>query len=81
MLAPHQPTPQTPSLVPPEQLSRILGVLQAQYGIAPAAELSLEADPGTFDAARLQEYRTMGITRVSVGVQCFQQVSVVRAVA
>lgn len=65
---------QTPSLVPPELLSRILGALQQQFGVAHDAELSLEADPGTFDAARLAAYRRLGITRLSMGVQCFQQV-------
>ena len=33
--------------------------------------MSIEADPGTFDAARLQGYLDLGVTRVSVGVQTF----------
>lgn len=65
---------QTPSLVPPHLLERILSTLQQQYGIAPGAELSLEADPGTFDLQRLQDYRALGINRLSMGVQCFNQV-------
>ena len=40
----------TPSLVPPPTLQRILAVLEQQFGIASDAEISMEADPGTFDA-------------------------------
>lgn len=65
---------QTPSLVPPALLERILDTLQQQYGISPSAEISLEADPGTFDLARLQQYRALGVNRLSMGVQCFDQV-------
>ena len=36
---------------------------------AAGAEISIEADPGTFDAARLRSYLGLGVTRVSVGVQ------------
>jgi coproporphyrinogen III oxidase-like Fe-S oxidoreductase len=36
----------TPSLVPPAQLARILTVLEATFGLAPGAEVSLECDPG-----------------------------------
>ena len=40
----------TPSLVPPHTLQHILAVLEQQFGIASDAEISMEADPGTFDA-------------------------------
>ncbi|KAF8067246.1 hemW [Scenedesmus sp. PABB004] len=63
----------TPSLVPPALLEELLGALRAQFGIAPGAEVSLEADPGTFDAAQLAAYRALGVTRLSIGVQSFQQ--------
>ena len=33
----------------------------------------MEADPGTFDAARLRAYTALGLTRFSVGVQAFQE--------
>jgi hypothetical protein len=67
---PHQ----TPSLVPPRLLGAILAALRARYGIAPGAEVTIEADPGTFDAGLLREYRDLGFTRLSVGVQSFQEV-------
>lgn len=65
---------QTPSLVPPHLLELILSALQQQYGIAQTAEISLEADPGTFDLQRLLQYKALGVTRISMGVQSFQEV-------
>ena len=64
----------TPSLIPPSQLHRILHALHDRFGIASDAEVSMEADPGTFDAARLREYLQLGLTRFSIGVQAFDQV-------
>ena len=64
----------TPSLVPPPLVDQLLKALDARFGIATGAEISLEADPGTFDAARLAQYTDMGITRLSMGVQSFNQV-------
>jgi oxygen-independent coproporphyrinogen-3 oxidase len=63
----------TPSLVPPALVGRLIDALRARFGIAPGAEISMEADPGTFDAPRLREYAALGVDRVSVGVQAFQQ--------
>lgn len=59
----------TPSLIALPLLERLLDALDRRFGLAPGAEVSIEADPGTFDAARLRSYMDMGITRVSVGVQ------------
>lgn len=66
----------TPSLIPPQRLASILETLHNRVGIDPEAEISMEADPGTFDAARLQEYMRLGVTRFSVGVQSFNEVRV-----
>lgn len=62
----------TPSLTPPALVERLLHALDHAYGLAPGAEISFEADPGTFDAARLRAYLSLGINRLSVGVQAFQ---------
>ncbi len=62
----------TPSLLAPEQLEQILTLLSQQFGIAAAAEVSIEMDPGTFDLAQIQAYQTAGINRVSLGAQAFQ---------
>lgn len=66
----------TPSLIPPHHLEGILETLHEHVGIAPDAEISMEADPGTFDLVRLQEYMKLGVTRFSVGVQSFNEVCV-----
>ncbi len=71
----------TPSLIPPAQLQQILSTLTKRFGIVSDAEVSMEADPGTFDAARLREYMALGVTRFSVGVQAFQQVTACSKVA
>ena len=64
----------TPSLIPPALLSQVLQTLRDMYGISPTAEVSMEADPGTFDAARLREYMQLGVNRFSIGIQSFQEV-------
>lgn len=62
----------TPSLLSVEQLAQILTVLEQQFGLEAAAELSMEIDPATFDLAQLAGYKAAGINRVSLGVQAFQ---------
>ncbi|NDJ23824.1 coproporphyrinogen III oxidase [Nostoc sp. B(2019)] len=63
----------TPSLLSIEQLQRILGALEERFGVAPAAEISMEIDPGTFDLAHVAGYCGLGVNRVSLGVQAFQE--------
>jgi len=62
----------TPSLLSTKQLERILVTLEKHLGIAPGAEISMEVDPGTFDLPHLSGYSTVGVNRVSLGVQGFQ---------
>lgn len=62
----------TPSLLSVPQLEAILHALDQRFGIAPAAEISMEMDPATFDRVHLEGYRAAGINRVSLGVQAFQ---------
>lgn len=61
----------TPSLISLRCLERILNVLEQTYGIDPQAEISIEADPGTFTTETLKSYMNLGVQRVSVGVQAF----------
>jgi putative oxygen-independent coproporphyrinogen III oxidase len=61
----------TPSLLSVEQLAKIIETLDRHFTLAPAAEISMEIDPGTFDRTHLQGYRSAGINRVSLGVQSF----------
>ena len=61
----------TPSLLTPEQVGGLLAALRRRYGLAPAAEVSLELDPASFDQQRLAGYLAAGVNRVSLGGQSF----------
>lgn len=62
----------TPSLLALEGLEKILTTLQECFGISKTAEISLEIDPATFDLNKLKNYQKLGVNRVSLGVQSFQ---------
>ena len=62
----------TPSLLPIPLLEKILATLDSHLGIATGAEISLEIDPGTFDLLQVQQYYHLGVNRLSLGVQAFQ---------
>ena len=61
----------TPSLFPAEAIDRLLSDIRARVPVAPGAEITLEANPGTVEAARFRGYRAAGVTRISLGVQSF----------
>jgi oxygen-independent coproporphyrinogen-3 oxidase len=61
----------TPSLLTPTQVERILSHVHAAFRITPDAEVTLEANPGTLTREKLQGYRSLGINRLSVGIQSF----------
>jgi len=61
----------TPSLFSPEAVDRLIGDLRARLKLAPDCEITLEANPGTFERDRFRAYRAAGVTRLSVGVQSF----------
>ncbi len=61
----------TPSLLTPAQVGRLLAALRRRFGLAPAAEISLELDPASFDEGRLAGYLASGVNRVSLGGQSF----------
>ena len=61
----------TPSLFAPESIDRLLGELRARLKVAPDCEVTLEANPGTFETHRFKAFRQAGVTRLSVGVQSF----------
>jgi putative oxygen-independent coproporphyrinogen III oxidase len=62
----------TPSLLSPEGLDRLLASVRARLTVLPGAEITLEANPGTFEQDRFKAFREAGITRLSLGVQSFQ---------
>ena len=61
----------TPSLLDPVQVRRLLMALRQRFGIVPGAEITLELDPASFDRDRLAAYLTVGVNRVSLGGQSF----------
>jgi len=61
----------TPSLFSPESIDRLIGDLRARLKLTPDCEITLEANPGTFERDRFRAYRAAGVTRLSVGVQSF----------
>ena len=61
----------TPSLFAPATIDRLLGDIRARLPLEPDCEITLEANPGTFEKDRFRGYRQAGVTRLSVGVQSF----------
>jgi len=61
----------TPSLWKPRCVAKVLEGLERQLGFAKDVEISLEANPGAADVARLAEFRAAGTNRLSLGVQSF----------
>jgi oxygen-independent coproporphyrinogen-3 oxidase len=61
----------TPSLLPADELCRLLDVLGEAFEIDTSAEITVEMNPGTIDTAKLGAYRARGVNRASVGVQSF----------
>ena len=61
----------TPSLFTPAAIDELLGDLRARLPLDADAEITLEANPGTFERDRFSGYREAGVTRLSIGVQSF----------
>lgn len=61
----------TPSRWAPEEVGRVLAAIRARFGLAPGAEVTLEANPGTLVEGRLEGFRRSGINRFSIGCQSF----------
>ncbi len=59
----------TPTLMPPAAFGQILRAIDAEFGLAPRAEVTTEANPESVDEAVLGELRAQGVTRVSFGMQ------------
>ena len=62
----------TPSLFSARALGRLLEGVEKRVAFAPDIEITLEANPGTFEQAKFRDYRSLGINRLSIGVQSFQ---------
>ena len=63
----------TPSLMKPETVGAILDHIAKLWPVAPDAEITLEANPNSVEAARFAGFRTAGVNRVSIGVQSLRE--------
>jgi oxygen-independent coproporphyrinogen III oxidase len=61
----------TPSLLPDKSIAAIMDALRTQFEVSPQAEVTLEANPDDLSPAKIKELKTMGINRLSVGIQSF----------
>ncbi|MFD0669341.1 radical SAM family heme chaperone HemW [Ramlibacter sp. MAHUQ-53] len=61
----------TPSLFSPAGIDRLLSDIRARVKLEADCEITLEANPGTFEKDRFRAFRAAGVTRLSVGVQSF----------
>jgi oxygen-independent coproporphyrinogen-3 oxidase len=59
----------TPTLLPPGDLGRVLDAVRTEFGLAPGAEVTTEANPDSVDERGLAQLRESGFTRVSFGMQ------------
>jgi len=61
----------TPSLFSPESFDRLLTGITQQVKLEDGLEITLEANPGTFESQKFAEFRALGFNRLSIGIQSF----------
>jgi oxygen-independent coproporphyrinogen-3 oxidase len=61
----------TPSLFSAAAIETLISAFRARLALAPDCEITLEANPGTFEAEKFRGYRDAGVTRLSIGIQSF----------
>jgi len=61
----------TPSLMPIDEFASVMDGIRGAFDVAPGAEVSLEANPGSLDEAYLRGLLDLGVNRLSIGVQSF----------
>ncbi len=62
----------TPTLLTGEQLAQLFETVHRRFQVAPTCEITSEANPGTVDRAKFEILRSLGVNRLSIGVQSFQ---------
>ncbi|WP_183354707.1 radical SAM family heme chaperone HemW [Geomonas silvestris] len=62
----------TPSLMAPAEVAALIDAAAARFSLAPDAEITLEANPGTLTLEKLSGYRSAGVNRISLGIQSFE---------
>ncbi|HXZ97131.1 MAG TPA: radical SAM family heme chaperone HemW, partial [Burkholderiales bacterium] len=61
----------TPSIFHSQTIDAILTALRARLPVEPCAEITIEANPGTFEAEKFAAFRAAGVNRLSIGIQSF----------
>lgn len=61
----------TPSLFSAAAIDKLMSGIRALTGLSPNAEVTMEANPGSFEQQRFKDYRVSGINRLSIGIQSF----------
>ena len=61
----------TPSLLDPKLISEILNLFTKKYKLSSNCEITLETNPGTVDFQKIKDFKNIGINRLSIGVQSF----------
>ncbi len=61
----------TPSLFSPNSVERLISSVRSRLVLLPGCEITLEANPGTFERDRFKAFKDAGVTRLSLGVQSF----------
>ena len=59
----------TPSILPGEEIKRIMDVIRKKYSLSGDAEITIEVNPGTVNREKLKDYKSAGINRLSIGLQ------------
>lgn len=62
----------TPTYVDSGYIAKLMKLINTNFILHPNAEISIESNPATFDKTKLIEYRSSGINRISIGLQCWQ---------
>lgn len=62
----------TPSVLPAEEIEKILAKIKQKFEVSQKAEITIEVNPGTVDSQKLKKYREIGINRLSIGLQSTQ---------
>lgn len=63
----------TPSLLKPAHLSFLLNTIHQYFKVSNEAEITLEVNPDDIDSIKVKEWKSLGVNRLSIGVQSFQE--------
>lgn len=68
----------TPSQLPSQDIEQILTTIKESFKVNPNVEINIECNPESIDIEKLAHYKSMGITRISLGIQSFNKKTLLR---